>query len=114
MRVLVCGSRTWDRHGPIYYAIGTLPRESVVIHGAAPGADRIAAQWAHYFNHHVEAYPADWKRHGKAAGPIRNQRMLDEGKPDKVLAFWDGTSRGTKDMIDRARQAGVPVEVVTP
>lgn len=62
----------------------------------------------------VEKYPADWEKYGKVAGPIRNQQMLDEGKPDVVYAFTDdlSNSRGTADMCRRANKAGVPVYVI--
>jgi hypothetical protein len=62
----------------------------------------------------VAVFPADWETHGRAAGPIRNQAMLDEGKPYLVIAFWDGKSKGTLDMISRATRAGVPVKIVPP
>lgn len=62
----------------------------------------------------IEAYGADWDTHGKAAGPIRNQRMLDEGQPEIVFAFTDdlAASRGTADMVRRARAADLPVYVI--
>jgi acyl-CoA synthetase (NDP forming) len=60
--------------------------------------------------HHVTSFPANWKKHGKSAGPIRNQLMLDVGKPDLVIAFPGGS--GTADMIRRARKAGVPVKEI--
>lgn len=52
-------------------------------------------------------YPADWEKHGRAAGPIRNEKMLIVGTPDMVLAFPGG--RGTADMIRKAEAAGLPV-----
>lgn len=55
----------------------------------------------------VAACPADWKKHGKAAGPIRNQSMLTEHKPDLVIAFPLGESKGTRDMIRKAKAAGI-------
>ena len=62
----------------------------------------------------VESYPAQWHRYGRAAGPIRNLQMLVEGKPDAVLAFNNciEKSRGTKDMVARATEAGIPTEVI--
>ena len=61
----------------------------------------------------VEVYPADWTRYGKPAGPIRNRQMLNEGKPDMVIAFHDdlSVSVGTKDMVDIANAAGLPVRL---
>jgi hypothetical protein len=64
----------------------------------------LAGAWAAI---EVEVYRADWAKHGRSAGPIRNQRMLSDGKPDKVMAFPGG--RGTRGMIALARAAGVEV-----
>lgn len=80
---------------------------SVVIHGAARGADTLAAEWARDRGIPVLPFPADWDSHPRAAGPIRNAQMLREGKPDVVIAFPGG--RGTANMIDQAERAGVPV-----
>jgi len=55
-------------------------------------------------------FPADWSRHGKSAGPIRNRQMLIEGRPDIVVAFPGG--KGTANMIKQAVEAGVKVELV--
>jgi hypothetical protein len=79
----------------------------VIVHGAAVGADQMAGSWARSRGVAEAAFPADWGRDGRAAGPIRNQRMLDEGRPDLVVAFPGG--RGTADMVRRARAAGVAV-----
>lgn len=84
-----------------------------VIHGDARGADLLAAAAAMRLGFGVRAFPANWKLHGRAAGPIRNLQMLDE-RPDKVIAFHDGRSRGTQHTIDEARRRGIPVEIVAP
>jgi hypothetical protein len=82
-----------------------------VIHGGAKGADTLAGQWANNNDLPTEVYLPDWKAHPRTAGFIRNQRMLDEGKPTLVIAFPGGN--GTKDMVSRAKKAGIPVyEVV--
>jgi hypothetical protein len=78
-----------------------------VVHGGAPGADSEAGVFARLRHAKEIIYRANWKAHGKAAGPIRNQRMLDEAKPELVIAFPGG--RGTADMVRRAEAAGVPV-----
>jgi hypothetical protein len=118
MRVLVCGGRDYtdrekmdrvlrlvdDARGPI----------KTLIHGAARGADSLAAKWARDTGldefGEVLAFPANW-RDGKRAGPIRNQQMLDEGKPELVIAFPGGA--GTADMVRRARAAGVEVQLIS-
>ena len=113
MRVLVTGSREWTDRGVIRHALETLPRDTVIIHGAARGVDRIAGEIATELGFMVEPYPADWGTYGrKAAGPIRNRQMLVEGKPDVVYAFHDDLwkkSKGTKNMANQALHAGVPV-----
>lgn len=81
------------------------------MHGTARGADRLAAGYADSLGLEVEHYPADWKRHGKRAGILRNLEMLD-AEPSLVIAFWNGRSCGTKHTIDEARRRGIPVEII--
>lgn len=78
-----------------------------VIDGAAPGADSQGYTWRLYAQQAGQRFPADWDKHGKSAGSIRNQLMLFEGKPDIVVAFPGGV--GTADMVRKAKRAGVPV-----
>lgn len=113
MRVLVCGGRDYNNFAAVSYALAELRRRHgklIVIQGGATGADWCARRWCFLLNGpvHMINEPADWKAHGKAAGPIRNQLMLDEHKPDLVLAFPGGN--GTADMIRRAEKAGIPVQ----
>jgi hypothetical protein len=106
MRILVCGGRDYINERRVYEVLGQYKGQAtVIIHGKARGADFIAGTWALINNVTVEAYPADWKRFGKAAGPRRNKQMLDEGKPDLVIAFPGGD--GTANMITQANKAGV-------
>ena len=109
MRVLVCGGRDFDDQDTVWAALDchAQPGRDVVIQGGASGADRLARTWCLDTATPCENYPADWKAHGRAAGPIRNQQMIDEGRPTKVIAFPGG--RGTSDMVRRARAAGIPV-----
>lgn len=87
-------------------------RTATLVHGAATGADSLAAEWwGDIQERPTEAHPADWDRHGKAAGPIRNQEMVDSGL-DLCIAFPGG--RGTADMIRRCEAAGVPVVHAAP
>lgn len=112
MRVIVCGSRYWTEAVPILRELEKLPEETTVLQGGCRGADEIAARTALLLHMRVETFPADWSI-GKYAGNLRNQKMLDSGA-DLVLAFHrdlEGTSRGTKDMVGRARAAGVEVRV---
>lgn len=116
LSVLICGSRHFADPFTLSLAIDKrvqeLPAECIVIVGGAKGADQIAEKAALRHGHPVSRYEADWETHGKRAGIIRNLAMLD-AKPDLVIAFWDGISRGTKHTITEARRRGIPVEVVT-
>lgn len=116
MRVLVCGSRNWTNALAIEHRLVGLPEGTVIIHGATRGADSIAGSIARECcGLWEEPYSADWSRYGKAAGPIRNQQMLDQGRPDLVIAFHAdlSKSKGTADMVRRAKKAGIPVEVIS-
>lgn len=110
MRVIVCGSREWSDREAIADRLFDLPPGSTIVHGNAKGADRIAAQEGQKLGHLIEAHPADWERHGKSAGPIRNEHMASLGA-DLCLAFWDGRSRGTADMVDRAERHGIALDL---
>lgn len=109
MRFLVCGGRDFidynlfERVIKLYVCM----RDDVVIHGGARGADSFAHFWSNVNNVSQEVYRADWNKYGKSAGYIRNKQMLDEGKPDYVIAFPGG--KGTAMMIRLAKKAGVEV-----
>lgn len=111
-RTLVCGGRDYRCRATVFAVLDRLASDSpwplVIIHGAARGADTLAAQWAKARGCEAVAFPADWERHGKAAGYLRNQQMLEEGKPDMVVAFAGG--RGTAHMVRMARAASVIVQ----
>lgn len=110
-RILITGSRHWDNHGAIRRALADLPGDATIVHGGCPtGADAYADKIARMFGLAVEVHPADWGTHGRAAGPIRNQHMVDLGA-DLCLAFPDTYSRGTWDCVRRARAAGIPTRV---
>jgi hypothetical protein len=110
MRTIIAGSRTCDNLAYLYHALrkcGWLP--SVVISGGAKGADRLGEVWATHANRPLEVYPADWDKHGKKAGYLRNELMAEQA--EALIALWDGESRGTKHMIDVARLSGLKVFV---
>ena len=109
MRVLVCGGRNYADGAKVYSVLDEL-RPSIIAQGGASGADHLAKTWAEARGVSRAEYKAAWHEHGKAAGPIRNQLMLDEFEPDLVLAFAGG--RGTADMVRRATAAGVKVQHV--
>lgn len=128
MRILVCGGRDYTHKPVLFSTLDGICKELelyhdgdasgepnwlpnvVIISGKAPGADSLAIDWAVVnFCAFIE-FPASWELHGKSAGPIRNQQMIDEGRPDLVIAFPGG--RGTADMIRRAQKSGIPVRII--
>lgn len=106
MRVIVCGGRNYKKYSNVWTVLSRLPKGTIIVHGAARGADSLAALAATQLGFEDEPHPAQWKAHRKAAGPIRNQEMLETGV-QLVIAFPGG--RGTFDMIERAVKAGIPV-----
>lgn len=111
MKVLVCGSRYFQDY-ELLKGILSDCRISRIIHGAAKGADNLAGQFGREMGIPVDEYPADWNQYGRRAGPIRNSQMLRDGLPELVIAFRGPNSRGTQDMINKSRKAGIPVKVV--
>jgi hypothetical protein len=110
MRVLICGGRDYADFEAVQDDLERLlavhGADLTVIHGGcATGADKIADKWAKANGIPRQVFAADWLTHQNKAGPMRNQRMLDEGKPDLVIAFPG--RRGTADMIRRTKAAGV-------
>ena len=114
MKVLVCGGRRFQRKDVVFHALDVLDKQrgpfATIIHGGAQGADQLGGLWALMRDRAERIYQADWERHGKAAGPKRNLRMLLEGDPDLVIAFPGG--KGTAHMKAIARKAGK--EVIEP
>ena len=114
MRVLVCGGRDYadaDRMATVLDALHATAPFTALIYGMARGADDLAKMWATARGVGRLGFPAQWEKYGKQAGPMRNARMLEKGKPDLVIAFPGG--RGTADMMRQAKAAGVPVQQVT-
>ncbi len=132
MRVLVCGSKRWTDGEAIRRELEQLPTDTVLIHGdngydargrglwgepdelAVRGADKLAGAIGTSLGFIVERYTPDWQRHGPKAGPIRNSRMLREGKPELVIAFASDLERstGTRDMVHKAQKAGIPTRLI--
>lgn len=118
-RLLACGARDYTDKAAVFATLDRAHAKrpvSVLIHGAARGADTLAGLWAEERGITVAAFPAAWRNpdgtQNKAADPIRNQRMLDEGRPDACVAFPPGPKlewSGTADMVTRCLKAGLPV-----
>ncbi|MEW2498392.1 SLOG family protein [Streptomyces nodosus] len=116
MRVIVCGSRKWPDPVKVGHELTQLcvrlgPFQ--LIHGdCATGADAAAHHWFEIAGRDLgcieHRYPAEWDKHGKAAGPMRNKKMVEAGA-DLVLAFLHGPSNGTRNTISLAAEAGIEV-----
>jgi len=114
MRVLVTGSRNWRDEQAVQDALDDLagpPGRWTLIHGGARGLDAIAGKLAHQLGMKVEVHAAGWIEHGKKAGVLRNQTMVDLGA-DVCLAFPLPESRGTWDCIHRAQAAGITTRII--
>ena len=121
-RLLVCGGRDFNDQAFVFGVLDMLSEELVinaVIQGdCQTGADRLARMWAISRNHHLDRFPADWRGYGKAAGPIRNQRVINEGRPTIGVVLPGG--RGTNDMARKLQavvwcifMADIPLRIVS-
>ena len=113
MRVLVCGGRGYsdaDKMRRVLDDMHAVTPFDVLIYGMARGADDLAKMWATARGVKRLGFPADWEKHGRSAGPIRNREMIEKGRPDLVIAFPGG--RGTQNMIKQANAAAVSVCVI--
>ena len=81
-----------------------------IVSGAAKGVDSMAIMYARQYGYKIKEFPADWDTHGKSAGYIRNKQMADYA--DALIAFWDGVSRGTANMIEVMHKLGKPARVI--
>jgi YspA, cpYpsA-related SLOG family len=110
MKTIIAGSRTVESYDDIIRAIEAAGwRPTLVISGTARGADRLGERWARENNVPLRQMPADWDRYGKRAGYLRNSAMLEHA--DALIALWDGQSRGTRHMIETAKDKGLVVFV---
>lgn len=124
-RIIVAGGRTFCDYELLYSTLVNYIRNVLdlgmsdtieFISGRAAGADRLGEKFADEFNIPVTCFEADWETHGRAAGMIRNREMAEyaseRGYYGVLIAFWDGMSRGTKNMIETAKKYELDVKVV--
>lgn len=110
MRILVCGSRDWTDEKSIRSVLEKYT-DVTLITGGCRGADQLAFKIGKDLGFQNVVFEAEWGSYGRSAGPIRNRRMLDEGRPDLVIAFHEDLvrSKGTKNMVSIAKAKNVPV-----
>jgi hypothetical protein len=115
LKLIVAGCRDFtdyssaEIHLDLFFT--EFPECSTIISGGASGADSIGERYAKERGHPLEVYRAQWSKHGRSAGPIRNKLMSERGT--HLLAFWDGKSRGTANMIMNARNQGLWIRVIS-
>lgn len=119
MKVLVSGSRSIYDYDFVGGVLNELPWSvDTLIHGDARGVDTMANAWAETENYpinriDIEVHPIPewvWEQYGSSAGPKRNTYMIEQA--DAVVAIWDGESNGTKDTVQKAEAAGMPLRKV--
>jgi len=110
MKTIIAGSRGITDYDVLLQAIEEAPFEiTSVVSGRARGADTLGEQYAIERGIPLHLFPADWNAHGRKAGPMRNEQMAEVA--EAVLCIWDGSSRGTQDMINRAKKRNLPLYV---
>lgn len=112
-RVIIAGGRDFNDY-PLLKAtmdklLVNIKDDITVLCGQARGADTLGERYAKEKGYTVSYYPADWERYGKYAGYLRNEQMAQNA--DALVAFWDGKSHGTKNMIGLAMQHGLKVRI---
>lgn len=113
MKTIIAGSRTIDDYAVVAAAVAASGFAiTEVVSGCARGVDQLGEQWAYAHQLPIARFPADWKRYGRRAGPIRNNEMV--GYAQALIAVWDGTSNGTHHIINAARREGRKVFVYQP
>ena len=111
-KILVCGGRDYNDRDRVFDELNILRMDGpvAIINGDAKGADQISYEWAEITISPVVLHPPKWHEHGKKAGVLRNQEMLDMWDPDIVLAFPGG--KGTADMVKRSKDQGYEVKEI--
>ena len=117
-RMIVAGGRTFQDYNLLCSNLdritAEIPGKIELISGHAPGADTLGERYAREHKMRLRVFPARWDLYGKAAGVLRNQQMIDYALKKSAIAvfFWDGSSRGTRDAIHRALQAGIDTRII--
>lgn len=114
-RVIIAGTRTFSNYPLLAdYAdkkLSVVCKQNYieVVSGGASGADALGEMYAKERGYSIKRFDADWYKYGRSAGPRRNKQMAEYA--DALLAYWDGKSRGTKNMIDLAKANGLKIGV---
>lgn len=113
MKVIIAGSRTFDNYHLLQSECDKILQgedQVEIVSGGARGADKMGEVYAKSKGYSLKIFPADWNQFGKSAGYIRNKQMAEYS--DCLIAFWDGISRGTSNMIQLAKENNLSVHVI--
>ena len=115
-KVIIAGSRDFNNYDLLvskcdyFLSEKQKTHDIVIISGTARGADKLGERYAKEYGYEIDAHPADWDKYGKSAGYKRNQEMAEVA--DAVICFWDGNSKGTKHMVDIAKEKNLMCKVI--
>lgn len=112
MKIVIAGGREFNNYELLREKCDEIIDSNFaeIVSGGAKGADTLGETYAKERGYDVKLFPADWKTHGRKAGPIRNLQMAEYG--DMLIAFWDGNSSGTRNMIENGKKLGLVVHVI--
>lgn len=113
MKVIIAGGRDFNNYELLKEKCNKIlinKSDIEIVSGGADGADRLGESYAKDMGYPIKYFPADWKKYGNAAGPIRNKQMAEYA--DSLIVFWDWQSKGTKNMIKNAQDIGLQVRII--
>lgn len=110
-KIAVVGCKSFENFKWIKAVLDTYePEPFILVSGGAKGVDTLGEEYAKVRGLETIVFPAQWKRYGKAAGPIRNKQIVDAS--DRMYAFWDCKSSGTRNSIGLAKKKGIPLFII--
>jgi len=116
IKIIIAGGRNYNNYEKLKTEVDKLlaiiktKTEITIITGGANGTDAMGKRYAIEHGYKHEEYNADWNRYGSYAGPLRNKEMANNA--DRLIALWDGKSRGTSNMITEAQRRGLKIKVI--
>lgn len=114
MKVIIAGGRDFQDYVLLQEKcnniLSTIKDKIIIVSGCAKGADLLGERYGNELGHQIVYFPANWRLYGSGAGPVRNREMAEYA--DCLIAFWDGQSKGTKNMIEEASKKGLKTRII--